>query len=233
MVHVEKDQKSTIGMMIAISLVIILGFFHMMSWGKYSGSIIPLKVKSAIGFASADDYRSLAEACASTGRFDCAEQAYLYEFQLSRNTEVVGELASFQLKTENYKAAAETFVKYYQLEGKNSAYAFFYGQTLEKLGEKDRAIRAYQLSIQQNPEMLSLNATSALVRLLMSEGKFKEAHEVVSQFHASADNAKGYLNEEAKILNGKFGEHRLVSRSVASVSSGSGSTKKTKAVVKF
>ena len=228
MVHVEKDQKSTIGTMIAIGLVMVLAFFHMMSWGKYAGSIIPLKIKTATGLASAADYRKLAEACSTTGRFDCAEQAYLYEFQISRDSEVVGELASFQMKTENFKGAAETFVKYYQLEGKNPAYAFFYGQTLEKLGEKDRAVRAYQLSIEQNPEMLSLNATSALVRLLMADGKFKEAHQVVSQFHSSADNAKGYLNEEAKILNGKFGVLRVPGRAIASVGS-----KRIKAVVKF
>lgn len=228
MVHVEKDQKSVVGTIIAVGLLMILIFFHMMSWGKYAGSIIPLKVKTATGWASAADYRQLAEACAATGRLDCAEQAYLFEFQISGNAEVVGELAALQHKAGNYKVAAETFVKYYQLQGKNPAYAYFYGQTLEKLGHTARAIRAYQLSIKQNPEMLSLNATSAVVRLLMSEGKFKQAHEVVSQFHASADNAKGYLNEEAKILNGKFGEHRVVTRSIASVL-----PKKTKAVVKF
>lgn len=228
MVHVEKDQKSTIGAMIAIGLLMVLCFFHMMSWGKHAGSILPLKVKTAIGFASVADYRSLAVACSETGRFDCAEQAYLYEFQYSRNPEVVGDLAALLMKTENYKGAAETFVKYYQLEGKNPAYAYFYGYTLEKLGEKKRAVRAYQLSIAQNPDMLSLDATSALVRLLMSVGNFKEAHKVVSQFRSSADNAKGYLNEEAKVLNSKFGVLRTPTRSIASVA-----TKKAKAVVKF
>lgn len=233
MVHVEKDQKSVIGTMIAIGLVMILCFFHMMSWGKHATSIIPLKVKTSLNMGSASDFRKLAQACADTGRFDCAEQSYLYEYEISRDTEVVGELAAFQLKSENYEGAANTFVKYYQLDGKNPNYAFFYGQTLEKLGQKDRAARAYHLSIKQNPDMLSLNATSALVRLLMSEGKFTQAHKVVTQFHSGAENAKGYLNEEAKLLNNKFGVVDMPSRSIASVGGASSKKKRSGGVVRF
>jgi tetratricopeptide (TPR) repeat protein len=198
--HIEKDQKRTIVMMSATALVILLAFAHMASWGRHSVSIVFLKAAAFTGLASANDYTKLAEACTDTGRYECATDAYLYLYQETRDVEVVGQLAEFYVKMQDHKAAAATFVKYYQLEGKNPKRSYFYGVALEKLGENERAINAYKLSIEQNPEMLNLNATKSLVKLLMAEQRQPEAYDVIAKWHAGAENAKGHLTEELKLL---------------------------------
>ncbi len=44
--------------------------------------------------------------------------------------------------------------------------------------------------------MLPIAATGAIVRILMKQGQYTEARTRITEFHKSADNAKGYLNTE-------------------------------------
>lgn len=194
------NEKHTIGIFIAIAVVVTLAYGHILSWGPHAGSALVLQAGNTFGMLSADGYRELTEACVDTNRWDCAQSAYVKLFQKTNDPEVVGELAKLQTKLQLLPQAANTYETYYKVGGKNPDIAYFYGQVLEQTNQVDHAVEMYKNSIEQNPEKLSINATSALVRLLMKQGKNSEAREIVKAFHESAENAKGYLNAEAAEL---------------------------------
>lgn len=198
--HINKDQKTTVITMGAIGLAMLLAFTHMSNWGRHSASIVFVKAGVLTGLAGADTYRTYAQACVDNGHYDCAKDAYLYLYQATHDPEVVGQLAELLVKTKNYSEAASTFVKYYQLAGKNPRYAYFYGQTLEKLGENQRAINAYKLSIEQNPTMLSVNATKSLVKLLLQSSRGQEAYDLLSTLHETSSNAPIYFKNEMNLV---------------------------------
>lgn len=201
----SEQQKKTIGIFCAIALVITLAYGHIISWGPHAGNALLLQVGKTIGVLSAQGYQELVQACIDNNKWDCAETAYAKLFEKTGDVEVVGKLAKMQMQIQRLPQAAQTFETYYKLGGKNPDTAYFFGQTLEQLGQIDRAVDMYQTSIEQNPEKLSINATSSLVRLLMKQGKNAEARAVVKAFHEGAENAKGYLNTEAAELEKTLG----------------------------
>jgi tetratricopeptide (TPR) repeat protein len=195
-----EQQKKTIGIFIAIAVVITLTYGHILSWGPHAGSALVLQAGNTFGMLGADGYKELAKACVDNNKWDCAQKAYVNLFQKTQDVEVVSELAKLQTKLELFPQAAATFETYFKLGGKNADAAYFYGQVLETVNQDARAVEMYQTSIELNPQGLSINATSALVRLLMKQGRNSEARAIVKAFHEGAENAKGYLNAEAAEL---------------------------------
>ncbi len=196
----KKQQKQTIGIFVAIAVVVTLAYGHIISWGPHAGSALILQAGSTFGMLGAEGYKELAQACVDNNKWDCAEKSYVNLFQKTNDVEVVGELAELQTKLERFPQAAATYETYFKLGGKNSDAAYFFGQVLEQINQDERAVEMYQTSIELKPENLSINATSALVRLLMKQGKNSEARAIVKAFHEGAENAKGYLNAEATEL---------------------------------
>lgn len=200
-----KHEKQTIGIFIAIAVAVTLAYGHIISWGPHAGSALVLQAGNTFGLLGAKGYKELAQACVDNNKWDCAEKAYVSLFQKTNDAEVVGELAELQTKLERFPQAAATYGTYFKLGGKDPDKAYFYGQVLEQIGQDEQAVEMYQTSIEQNPENLSINATSALVRLLMKQGKNSEARAIVKAFHEGAENAKGYLNAEAAELEKTLG----------------------------
>lgn len=195
-----KHEKQTIGVFIAIAVAMTLTYGHILSWGPHAGSALVLQAGSTFGMLGAEGYKELAQACIDNNKWDCAEQSYVSLFKKTNDVEVVGDLAELQTKLRKFPQAAATYETYFKLGGKNSDAAYFNGQVLEQIGQTDRAAEMYRTSIELKPENLSINATSALVRLLMKQGKNSEARAIVKAFHEGAENAKGYLNAEASEL---------------------------------
>lgn len=191
-----RNENRTMVVMAVSALALLLGIAHSINWGGHALEAPLLKLGQFTGTLSPMSYNRLAEICAELGKYSCARSAYIESAQNHRNPEPLAQLARLQVRMQETQAAMVTFGSYFRQGGKNADAAFLYGQLLEQAGQDAEALRLYQASIDGRPEALPIAATGAIVRIMMKQGRYEEAHAVLVAFHASAGNAKGYLNTE-------------------------------------
>ena len=197
-----------------IGLSIVLG--QMMVWGPYLFTAPVLKLGETLGVLSSGGYEDLISICSERNRWTCAESAYqkiCIEMAVgTRKLWRAGRISKCKLKslskprksTKPIIAMVATMLKFLMLTDK----------CFEEL-EVPQAQQYYQRSIEQNPGKLSVGATSGLVRILMKNGNYEQAREVLEQFFASAENAKGYMNMEWAQLEKILGPEKPKSKHVA------------------
>lgn len=204
-----QTQKRTVGIMAATAIVIALGFIHLASWGSHAFTVPGIWVQEATGTLSKAGYRQYAKICESLNKWDCAREAYLGMQQVSRDGEGLVLLARLQAKLKQNQAAMTTLATYFRLGGRDGEAALQLAKLLDRSGDDASAIKYYESSIELRPEVLPVVATSGIVRILIKQGRYSEAHQRIIEFHASAGNAKGYLNTELENL-----EAALLSRGI-------------------
>lgn len=191
-----KTENETIGIMTGFALTLLLVAAHMISWGGHSFTAPILKLSQWTGTLSADGYDELAQVCVDLGKLPCARTAYIESFRKYRSPEPLAKLARLQVRNQETAAAMVTFSTYIKNGGRDGEAALIYGQLLEQAGQDTEALASLELSITARPENLPIAATGAIVRILMKQGRYDEARDRIQAFHASAGNAKGYLNTE-------------------------------------
>lgn len=135
------------------------------TWGKQTPAIFKAKFAKFFGAASTDDYNTLGMACAAMNNPDCAREAFTEVYRARRDPEVIAIIANTYYSTKNHKEAEHHYLLYYKAGGTNVEHAFYYGRVLEKLGQRERAVRAYQLSLQNRQLKTTKAAVAALKRL--------------------------------------------------------------------
>lgn len=191
-----KAENQAISIMATFAVSVLLVSAHMLSWGAHAFSIPMLKAGQWTGMLSSRGYDELAQDCVDLGKYACARTAMIENFQIHRTPEPLAKLARLQIRMQDTQAALVTFASYFKHGGKDGEAALLYGQLLEQSGQDDEAIKMLDASIAARGEMLPIAATGAIVRILMKQGHYEEARQRITQFHASAENAKGYLNTE-------------------------------------
>lgn len=191
-----KTENQTITIMITFAVSLLLISAHMLSWGGHAFSIPMLKAGQWTGMLSSRGYDELAQVCMDLGKYPCARTAMIENFQIHRTPEPLAKLARLQVRTQETQAALVTFASYFKNGGKDGDAALLYGQMLEQAGQDAEALKMLEFSIAARGEQLPIAATGGIVRIMMKQGRYDEARERITQFHASAGNAKGYLNTE-------------------------------------
>jgi hypothetical protein len=151
-------------------------------------------------------YTELAEACIQLNKWDCAREAYIGMQQITKDGEGLLLLARLQVRLSEPQAAATTLATYFRLGGRDGDAALQYAALLEAQGDDASAMKYYEASIELRPKILPVQATTAIVRLLMKQGKYDQAQERILAFHESAENAKGYLNTELAQAESAMGQ---------------------------
>lgn len=193
--QVQNENRTMVALAVA-AVTTLLVIAHSINWGQYSLEIPFLKTGQVFGILSQKSYDRLASICVDLGKYSCARTAYIDSFQNNHTPEPLAKLARLQVSMQETQVAMVTMAAYFRNGGKDADAAFLYGQLLEQSGNETEALKMYQASIQARPETLPIAATGAIIRILMKQGQYEDAHQRILEFQASAGNAKGYLNTE-------------------------------------
>ncbi len=203
---VEKQEKKSIGIMIAMALLLIGGYAHLVSWGSYAVAIPFVKVQKMTGTLSNHGYIELAEVCTNLNKWSCAKDAYMDLYKSKRDMSGVSGLAKLHTRLGENENAMQMYAFYFQNGGKEGEAAIQYGKLLELAGRNEDAMKMYEFSIAARPGILPVEATTQIVRFMIKQGKYEEALDRITAFHESSGNAKGYLNTELQQLESYFSQ---------------------------
>jgi tetratricopeptide (TPR) repeat protein len=201
-------EKKTIFGMTAAALLMVATFAHLVSWGSYSMQIPVIKVKQITGIMSKEDYGNLAQACIALNKFSCAEQAFVDLYRNKGDLSGLSMLANLNLRLGDEPKAMAAYKDYFKAGGNDGAAALEYAKLLEANKLHDEAFTYFEASIASRPDLLPIQATSAIVRLLIKQGRYEEAYQRILAFHQSAENANGYLNTELTQLEDYLGKKK-------------------------
>jgi tetratricopeptide (TPR) repeat protein len=113
--------------------------------------------------------------------------------------------------------AIKSFKDYLDAGGNSYDASLNLAHTLDIEGQKTEAMKYYGLAINQARDVLPVQAVSAMVHLLISQGQYKTALQQIDEFYAADDSAKGYLNTEHAQLLAKVAETEPVQATAPSV----------------
>jgi tetratricopeptide (TPR) repeat protein len=201
-------EKKTIFGMAAASLLMVAIFAHLVSWGSHSMSIPLIKVKQITGSMSKQDYTELAEACIGLNKFSCAQEAFNDLYRKKGDPAGLAMLAHLNLRLGDEPKAMAAYKSYFAAGGKDGAAALEYAKILEANKLHAEAFTFFEASITSRPDLLPVQATTAIVRLLIKQGRYEEAYQRILAFHQSAENANGYLNTELAQLEEHLGKKK-------------------------
>lgn len=166
----EKTSKSPAIIFIAGSFFLYVAYSQISSWGKHTPTILKVKAASFFGIASTSDYEKLGDACAAIKNPKCAYEAYSRVYQEIRDPEYISKIAYTYYQVQDYRGAEHTYMLYFRAGGYSPEHAYYYGESLEKLNFKDRALRAYELSL-QNRKLKTTKLALAGVKRLGTAGR--------------------------------------------------------------
>lgn len=192
----EKNEKKTLGVLAGAAVALVLGYGHLVSWGSYAIQIPFVKVAQITGTLSPAGHDELAQACIVLNKWSCAKDAYVDLFHKTNDPQALAKLASLQSRLGETPAALATYTEYRRIGGKDGEALLRFGRLLEEAGQTDAAFDVLEESIAARPEVLPVQATGTIVRMLMKQGRYDEAHKRLVEFRKSAGNAAGYLNTE-------------------------------------
>lgn len=198
-------QKRSIQIMTGFAFLFVAGLVHVGSWGNHAFSIPFTKAAELTGLLSTDGYRELAKTCVELNKWSCAEDAYLGA-ATAGFVEGYAQLGSLDARLNQPAKALQAYAAYEKSGGREQLPLIAFAKLLEGANQDAEATRVYEKSIQVKPEVLAVQATSGLVRIMIKQGHYTEAYERILAFHGSAENAGGYLNTEAAQLQKQLGE---------------------------
>lgn len=211
-------ERNTSVYLMASMAVLIMAFSHVVSWGGYSLSAPVLKIGKLAGLLSVEGYDRLAEACLATGRFECAQGAYLRSFEESKQTGELLKLAKLQMRLGENVKSRDTYLQYFKVGGKDQRAMVKLGNLLESEKNYAKALKTYQqaylATLKASKSELPVEAMSGIVRVLMKQGRHREVYARIIKFHNSSETAKGYLNAELaqvrEVIRAKYQGQRAV-----------------------
>lgn len=205
----EKEINTRINTLIFFSAIIILAsFFQAVNWDTYFFKIIPLKAKEMAGIATPKDLYSIVEICQNRHKYDCAKKAYYELYHLNKDLQILGQLATLQLKTGESQAAVNSFQQYVELGGKDLETIYHYAQALGQVGKIDEAVNYYRRVLAEKPNTLQITITRNYVSLLMNSKRYSEARAVLSHYRKKANNTAYFMEKEFQALNRILGQNR-------------------------
>lgn len=204
----KQSEKKVIHVLIGASVVMVLMYAHLLSWGSYAVSIPFTKLAQLTGTLSKSGYEELAQACIELNKWDCAKDAYVGVYRKTGDPSGLSSLAHLQSRLNERDAALSSYAAYVKSGGNDGVALLRYAKLLEERGNSEQAIAIYEKSIAARPDILPVQATTAIVRHLIKKGQYEDAYARILAFHESAGNAKGYLNTERLQLEEALGQSR-------------------------
>lgn len=189
---------------IGIAILFIVAFIHAVNWGPYFFEAMPLKLKTATGMASSEDYRALSVMCRELQDSDCVENMLVAEVGLSpKDLTALAELGSVQFLRKHYADSVQTYDKYFQFGGDNLDASYTYARALGEVGKVDLAITHYEKILAAKPNVLQVTVTQAYVQMLIRTGRHSDAMAVIKAIRSKGENAAFFMETEMRKLASK------------------------------
>jgi tetratricopeptide (TPR) repeat protein len=186
---------------IGLSLLMVVLFVHAVTWDTYFFQVIPLKAKQLVNLASADELGELAVICQKRLNPSCTEKALREASEKQpQDTALLFQLGKTQSQMGLFQQAADTFDRYFQMEGREIEAAYFYAKTLEALNRLEDAATYYEFILEKRPEILQVTVTQNYVRLLKKMEQYQRAITLIQSIRRKGSSAAYFLEAELRQL---------------------------------
>lgn len=197
----ERIANQFIKVSIGMSALFIVAFIHAVNWGPYFFEAIPLKAKSIVGMARAQDYKRLALICMDLKDSACVERMLSAEVNLNpKDLDLLAELGNVQMLSKRYANSVQTYGKYFRLGGKSLDASYAYAKALGEVGQVDQAIKHYERILASKPNTLQITVTHAYVQMLIKNGRNQKAFAVIKAIRSKGENAAFFMETEIRKL---------------------------------
>ena len=201
---------------------VLLMYAQILTWGTFFVEGPYLHLKQMSGVATDENLIRLSELCKLRGNVACVESTLADRTKVSGKPEAFADLGRFLYSQKQYNKALAAYEGYFsQSKSPDARTNFEMGRLLFTLEKDAQAISYLQASIDAKVDVLATHPTQVLVQAYIRLGQLDKAYEQVLTFHASAENAKGYMNKERKDLEEKLGKEAIVLQKKFEASRGS------------
>lgn len=200
----EKKLESSLTTAVCVaSIVLVLLFAHILSWGVYSFEIPALQVMKITGLVSVPTLERYAEICQSLGKYDCVEDTYT---QLGAiDSSYFQKLGIFQYERKEYKQAASTLQTYLSKGGKDIEAEYHYARTLSQLGEVDEAAKYFDYVLAARPDVIQTTVIQNYVQMLIDRGRLDQANQVIQSYRKRKIVADNFMEKELEEIHKRMG----------------------------
>jgi tetratricopeptide (TPR) repeat protein len=189
--------------LVTFSILLLAGFMHLMNWGTYSLTVLPLQVKTWLSLDSSDDDEKLAGICLELSHLDCVERLYVHQASLDASGLI--RLGKFQFERHEFVRASEAFHKYLDGGGKDLDAMYFYARSLVELGQLDEAVKYFDMILLAQPKVVQVTVAQSYVRTLIDHGRFSQALKVIQSLRKTSENGAQWMTIEYQVILEKLG----------------------------
>ncbi len=197
MISVEPEHEGAAKRMLIFSVVLFAFLFHVSQWGSDSIRIVYLKAATTLGWASSDDWSSLARVCEERIKPGCLESALKGKANNSRLVSDYVRLGDFQRVQKRHAEALLSYNTGLMIDATTVDPKLFYGiaRSYESTGETEKALAYYAKAIEIKPEVIQVTVTESYVKLLKRLGREDQAKEVLTEVRkrGNSDSLFSYL----------------------------------------
>lgn len=179
------------------SVLMVLGFAHVVNWDRHWLTVVPLKSKQILGQASSKELYKLSVICKDRMKHSCVESTLKDIVALEPDDlPSLESLANIQRQLGKLEDASISYSKYFERGGDFHVAAYHYAQVLQGLGRSDEALAYYDKALKLNPGEIQVTVTESYVELLMSLRKYREAKRVIDRIRRSSVAARHFMSRE-------------------------------------
>ena len=172
----KKANRSSILIMLGISVITAGSFLHSVRWGNHSLEVIPHKAMIAVGMADENNYNRLQEICVDRKMIDCVQSSLEEQLSLDpNNIEVLKKLGKLHYQRQNFDQAYETLNSYFDNKGDDLMTAYYFAKTLSKQGETDKAAEYFEFILASKPDVLQVTVTETYMDMLIESNRYDDA----------------------------------------------------------
>jgi tetratricopeptide (TPR) repeat protein len=201
----ENFQKSYKIHMVVFSALVVLGYLSFATWGGYTLEMRWLQLGEFLGSNSQASKERIATICVETGRYECAEEAFL---SMARSdVKQLVRLGKFQMSQTKYTQAAETFGHYLaKNEDSNFDVSYLYARSLGESGRIDEASEIYEKIIRAKTDVLQVTVIQKYVDMLKRSQRWSQAKNILDEIRKRDESVADFMQRDYTEISEHLGK---------------------------
>ncbi|MGE3684595.1 MAG: hypothetical protein AB7G93_23000 [Bdellovibrionales bacterium] len=192
-------ERSNLRMVAIVSATVLVGFFHLASWGPYSFEIRMLQLRDLTGFSTVASLERMAQICGDLKKTACVEYAYRKQARL--NTKYAVRLAEHLIARKKYVLAASSLKPRLLTHKSDARAAFLYAQAMGEQGKIREAIPYYEYALGATKSHAGREeVVRSYVKHLARARYFQQAQKVILRVRQKYVRRSRYMDSEYRLL---------------------------------
>lgn len=188
-----KLEQNHMRIVVIISIVVLVGFCNLVSWGSYTFEMRMLQLRDLVGMSSVASLDRMAAICEELKKFNCIEYAYSRQAKIEPKMTI--RYAQYQMTRHKWKEAALTLKGYVARKGADPKAYGLYAQALSEAGQIDEAIKYFEYAIHRT--RATQDVIQAYVKHLSRNRRFDQALSVILRYRKAKPN---FMESEYRII---------------------------------